>query len=46
LKKTILLAVVKKSLRDNSRFLEVTSLNANDLDDVKHAAANLCNDVA
>jgi len=33
--KNNILAVVKKSLRDNSRFLEVTSLNANDLDDVK-----------
>lgn len=33
--KNNILAVVKKSLRDNSRFLEVTSLNANDLDKVK-----------
>lgn len=33
--KNNILAVVKKSLRDNSRFLEVTSLNANDLDEVK-----------
>lgn len=33
--KNNILAVVKKSLRDNSRFLEVTSLNASDLDEVK-----------
>lgn len=33
--KNNILAVVKKSLRDNSRFLEVTSLNADDLDKVK-----------
>ncbi len=33
--KNNILAVVKKSLRDNSRFLEVTSLRAYDLGDVK-----------
>ena len=33
--KNNILAVVKKSLRDNSRFLEVTSLKADDLEDVK-----------
>ena len=33
--KNNVLAVVKKSLRDNSRFLEVTSLKKNDLEDVK-----------
>ena len=33
--KNNLLAAVKKSLRDNSRFLEVTSLKVTDLDDVK-----------
>ena len=33
--KNNILAVVKKSLRDNSRFLEVTSLKAYDLEDVK-----------
>ena len=34
------LATVKKSLRDNSRFLEVTSLKANDLGDVKDEQRN------
>ncbi|HEX7357734.1 MAG TPA: hypothetical protein VF270_08520 [Ignavibacteriaceae bacterium] len=33
--KNNILALVKKSLRDNSRFLEVTSLTANDLNDIK-----------
>ena len=33
--KNNVLAVVKKSLRDNSRFLDVTSLTAQDLEDVK-----------
>ncbi len=33
--KNNILAVVKKSLRDNSRFLEVTSLNSEDLEKVK-----------
>ncbi len=33
--KNNILAVVKKSLRDNSRFLEVTSLKVNDLNDIK-----------
>lgn len=35
-----LLVVVKKSLRDNSRFLEVTSLKANDLGEVKKEQQN------
>lgn len=38
--KNNLLATVKKSLRDNSRFLEVTSLKANDLGDVKDEQRN------
>jgi hypothetical protein len=38
--KNNLLAVVKKSLRDNSRFLEVTSLKANDLGAVKNEQQN------
>jgi len=38
--KNNLLAVVKKSLRDNSRFLEVTSLKASDLDAVKNEQQN------
>ena len=33
--KNNLLVAIKKSLRDNSRFLEVTSLRAKDLDDIK-----------
>lgn len=33
--KTNVLSIVKKSLKDNSRLLEVTSLNAHDLDEVK-----------
>jgi hypothetical protein len=35
IEKTNVIVVVKKSLKDNSRLLEVTSLNANDLDEVK-----------
>ena len=35
-----ILAVVKKSLRDNSRFLEVTSLRVNDLENVKRQEQN------
>ena len=35
-----LLVSVKRSLRDNSRFLEVTSLNADDLDKVKQQEQN------
>ena len=38
--KNNILAVVKKSLRDNSRFLEVTSLKINDLEDVKKQQQN------
>lgn len=38
--KNNLLAVVKKSLRDNSRFLEVTSLKASDLGAVKNEQQN------
>ena len=38
--KNNLLAVVKKSLRDNSRILEVTSLKASDLDAVKNEQQN------
>jgi hypothetical protein len=38
--KNNLLAVVKKSLRDNSRFLEVTSLKASDLGAVKNEQHN------
>jgi hypothetical protein len=38
--KNNILAIVKKSLRDNSRFLEVTSLKANDLEDVKKQQQN------
>ena len=38
--KNNVLAVVKKSLRDNSRFLEVTSLKAKDLEDVKKQQQN------
>ena len=38
--KNNVLAVVKKSLRDNSRFLEVTSLKAKDLEDVKRQQQN------
>jgi hypothetical protein len=35
IEKSNVLAVVKKSLRDNSRFLDVTSLTAKDLEEVK-----------
>ncbi len=35
IEKNNVLAVVKKSLRDNSRFLDVTSLTAKDLEEVK-----------
>ena len=35
-----ILAVVKKSLRDNSRFLEVTSLKVDDLENVKRQEQN------
>lgn len=35
IEKNNVLAVVKKSLRDNNRFLDVTTLNANDLEEVK-----------
>lgn len=35
-----LLATVKKSLRDNSRFLEVTSLKVGDLDEIKDQQEN------
>jgi DNA repair ATPase RecN len=38
--KNNVLAVVKKSLRDNSRFLEVTSLKAKDLEEVKKQQDN------
>lgn len=38
-----LLATVKRSLRDNSRFLEVTSLKANDLYRVKEQEQNFVN---
>jgi hypothetical protein len=38
--KNNVLAVVKKSLRDNSRFLEITSLKAKDLEDVKRQQQN------
>ena len=38
-----LLASVKKSLRDNSRFLEVTSLKTKDLEDVKKQQQNFVN---
>ena len=38
--KNNILAVVKKSLRDNSRFLEVTSLKADDLENVKRQEQN------
>jgi len=40
IEKNNLLAVVKKSLRDNSRFLEVTSLKASDLGAVKNEQHN------
>jgi len=35
IEKNSVLAIVKKSLRDNSRFLDVTTLKANDLEEVK-----------
>ncbi len=35
IEKTNVLSVIKKSLKDNSKLLQVTSLNANDLDEVK-----------
>ena len=38
--KNNILAIVKKSLRDNSRFLEVTSLKASDLENVKKQQQN------
>lgn len=38
--KNNILAIVKKSLRDNSRFLEVTSLKADDLENVKRQEQN------
>ena len=38
--KNNILAVVKKSLRDNSRFLEVTSLKVDDLENVKRQEQN------
>lgn len=38
--KNNVLAVVKKSLRDNSRFLEVTTLKVSDLSDVKKQQQN------
>lgn len=38
--KNNVLAVVKKSLRDNSRFLDVTSLTASDLEEVKKQQQN------
>lgn len=38
--KNNVLAIVKKSLRDNSRFLEVTSLKAKDLEEVKKQQNN------
>lgn len=38
-----LLATVKKSLRDNSRFLEVTSLKVGDLDEIKDQQENFVN---
>ena len=38
--KNNILAVVKKSLRDNSRFLEVTTLKVSDLSDVKKQQQN------
>lgn len=40
IEKNNVLAVVKKSLRDNSRFLEVTSLKAKDLEEVKKQQDN------
>ena len=38
--KNNILAIVKKSLRDNSRFLEVTSLKVDDLENVKRQEQN------
>lgn len=38
-----LLATVKKSLRDNSRFLEVTSLRVEDLDEIRDQQKNFVN---
>lgn len=38
--KNNVIAVVKKSLRDNSRFLDVTTLTAGDLEDVKKQQQN------
>ncbi|MFZ2863703.1 MAG: hypothetical protein WA440_03050 [Ignavibacteriaceae bacterium] len=38
-----LLATIKKSLRDNSRFLEVTSLKVEDLDEVRKQQENFVN---
>ena len=40
IEKNNILAIVKKSLRDNSRFLEVTSLKASDLENVKKQQQN------
>lgn len=40
IEKNNVLAVVKKSLRDNSRFLDVTSLNAKDLEEIKKQQQN------
>jgi hypothetical protein len=40
IEKNNVLAVVKKSLRDNSRFLEVMTLNASDLEEVKKQQQN------
>lgn len=40
IEKNNVLAVVKKSLRDNSRFLDVTSLTAKDLEEVKKQQQN------
>jgi hypothetical protein len=40
IEKNNVLAVIKKSLRDNSRFLEVMTLNANDLKEVKKQQQN------
>jgi DNA repair exonuclease SbcCD ATPase subunit len=40
IEKNNVLAVVKKSLRDNSRFLNVTSLNAKDLEEIKKQQQN------
>ncbi len=40
IEKNNVLAVVKKSLRDNSRFLDVTSLNTKDLEEIKKQQQN------